>query len=453
MATWKSENSLLTLMGVEILNKVKAGIGSITVTRVVAGSGRVAESQLFRQTALSGNTKPMVISSKSIKDDGSEISTYISNADFTQPFNLIQIGIFVSHEDYEGEVLYHISQCEEDGFDVIPALDETPVNFGYNIFLEHGNSSSINITVDPQGAVKVTDFEKFKNEMVLPNLLDNWYFVNPVKTGANRRLVNRWNCVAGSIELTEQGIKINKADSIYGYGSFETQLFNRPDLLGKQITVSVLTTEGLFSRTGVVAVRDSDSATVKYNSSNNSCFRVYFNNNHVYGEFLSYSDNEPVIIAVKAELGSQQTLAHQDLDGNWVLNEIPNFADEVAKCAQYSSTYGNYLGVVPYGLISGEASSQTSETFYTTLLNWFNLMGNRQIQNFVFHSNGGFVLEGGSWIITIDKLDSKYGSIVAKKYLSNAAGPGISIKTCSIFDGSFTNWGTLSSGIVPASVE
>ena len=162
MAIWKSENSLLTQLGVEILNKVKAGVGSITVTRVVAGSGRVAESQLFRQTALSGNTKLMVISNKNIKESGSEISTYISNEDLTESFDLNQIGIFVTHEDYEGEILYHISQCEEEGFDVIPPLDETPVNFGYNLFLEHSNSSSINITVDPQGAVTVRDFEVYQ---------------------------------------------------------------------------------------------------------------------------------------------------------------------------------------------------------------------------------------------------------------------------------------------------
>lgn len=40
--------------------------------------------------------------------------------------------------------------------------------------------------------------------------------------------------------------------------------------------------------------------------------------------------------AAKLELGSTQTLAHQDADGNWVLNDPPpNKALELAKCRQY----------------------------------------------------------------------------------------------------------------------
>lgn len=162
MATWKSENSMLTQVGVEILNKVKAGIGSITVTRIVAGSGRVPASQLFQQTAVSGTAKPMTISQKGVRDSGTEISIYITNNDFTESFSLNQIGVYVSHPDYLEEQLYHISQCESTGFDVIPALDETPVTFGYSLFLEHGNSDSISITVDPQGVVLAQDFEEYK---------------------------------------------------------------------------------------------------------------------------------------------------------------------------------------------------------------------------------------------------------------------------------------------------
>ena len=40
-------------------------------------------------------------------------------------------------------------------------------------------------------------------------------------------------------------------------------------------------------------------------------------------------------IAAKLELGSQQTLAHQDADGNWVLNEIPDYGEQLARCQRY----------------------------------------------------------------------------------------------------------------------
>jgi hypothetical protein len=51
------------------------------------------------------------------------------------------------------------------------------------------------------------------------------------------------------------------------------------------------------------------------------------------------------LVAVKLELGSVQTLAHQDVDGNWVLNEIPNYAEQLAICSQYDPTTGKYVGI------------------------------------------------------------------------------------------------------------
>lgn len=52
--------------------------------------------------------------------------------------------------------------------------------------------------------------------------------------------------------------------------------------------------------------------------------------------------------AAKLELGSQQTLAHQDADGNWVLNEIPDYGEQLARCQRYRVEYGRYAqwGVV-----------------------------------------------------------------------------------------------------------
>ena len=41
------------------------------------------------------------------------------------------------------------------------------------------------------------------------------------------------------------------------------------------------------------------------------------------------------ILAIKLELGSTQTLAHQDSSGNWILNEIPDFGEQLARCQRY----------------------------------------------------------------------------------------------------------------------
>lgn len=50
------------------------------------------------------------------------------------------------------------------------------------------------------------------------------------------------------------------------------------------------------------------------------------------------------LYAAKLELGNQQTLAHKDADGNWVLNEPPNYDLQYALCSQYSPSTGDFVG-------------------------------------------------------------------------------------------------------------
>lgn len=50
--------------------------------------------------------------------------------------------------------------------------------------------------------------------------------------------------------------------------------------------------------------------------------------------------------AAKLELGTEQTLAHQE-NGVWVLNEIPNYAEELAKCQRYYQKYDNFVWMIP----------------------------------------------------------------------------------------------------------
>ena len=43
------------------------------------------------------------------------------------------------------------------------------------------------------------------------------------------------------------------------------------------------------------------------------------------------------MLAAKLELGTTQTLAHQE-NGNWVLNEIPDYGEQLARCMRYYQT-------------------------------------------------------------------------------------------------------------------
>lgn len=59
-------------------------------------------------------------------------------------------------------------------------------------------------------------------------------------------------------------------------------------------------------------------------------------NNSLLIQTNTLNITELTLIAAKLELGPVQTLAHQDADGNWVLNDPPpNFQQELAKCQRY----------------------------------------------------------------------------------------------------------------------
>lgn len=61
--------------------------------------------------------------------------------------------------------------------------------------------------------------------------------------------------------------------------------------------------------------------------------------------FTGSADNSAIIIAVKLELGSTQTLAHKEGD-KWVLNEIPDFGEQLRRCRDYCRKikYATYTG-------------------------------------------------------------------------------------------------------------
>lgn len=135
------------------------------------------------------------------------------------------------------------------------------------------------------------------------NLLDNWYFGNPVNQrdvsgtiSSAGYFLDRWKLVSGSVTISADGITLN--------GTMQQVLETAP--VGT-VTVSALTQAGVGE---VVPTYDSASKTVTVTAD---------------GEKL---------VAVKLEMGPQQTLAHQE-DGVWVLNEIPDYGEELTKCMRY----------------------------------------------------------------------------------------------------------------------
>ena len=166
------------------------------------------------------------------------------------------------------------------------------------------------------------------------NLLDDWYFGNPVNQRGQTSWTNpsdwqysidRWQITPSSvITLVDGGITIT-ADFHQGLEKDRLEF-------GRMYTFSVLSSDGRLGKHTFVLTSDTDINVgfgfgyfVCYLSGNNVWFRIY-------GDGSTYK-------ACKLELGSQQTLAHQDADGNWVLNEIPDYGEQLARCQRYFQLY------------------------------------------------------------------------------------------------------------------
>ena len=241
---------------------------------------------------------------------------------------------------------------------------------------------------------------------VNPNLLDNWYFANPINqrgktewTNANDYTIDRWKPAgSGKISLTDGGIK---CEDIYLHQFFEK------GFLGKgTYTISVLTknSSGNFSGTfgfwgagvdkGFSATLDNGFATATF---------TVAENHDDYNPFI-YLGLHNSFLAAKLELGSTQTLAHKEGD-KWVLNEIPNFGEQLRRCQRFH--LGDMQRDAP-GRISGSTTAYcvvpipvTMRQSSATPVQAFSKYGNIVDKDGGFHvvNNAYCVVEADSYLL------------------------------------------------------
>ena len=174
-----------------------------------------------------------------------------------------------------------------------------------------------------------------------PNLLDNWYFGDPVNQrgqtsydGTNTYTIDRW-MTDNTVTVVDGGIKVKQtgyATLFYQY--LEDSLVDA--IAGKVVTYSALTTSGLMTvTTKLPPSKSSDWNTDDAVQGDLVLDTVKSGAGKIYIRFTSTVDGaEATIKAVKLELGSQQTLAHQE-NGVWVLNEIPDYGEQLRRCQRY----------------------------------------------------------------------------------------------------------------------
>lgn len=195
-----------------------------------------------------------------------------------------------------------------------------------------------------------------------PNLLDNWYFANPVNqrgqteyTGAWSYTIDRWQLGDGNISLSvaDGGIAI-KGGGVASLDYIFTRVERLPvakytyTILFSGNTDQVVLTSKLTD-TGVVTAVMSRAVsgvlsltwdqTTEFTSSD-AYLRI-----HVPGSVN--------ILAAKLELGSTQTLAHKEGE-RWVLNEVPDYGEQLRRCQRdylrikASSDYMRFGVSTPY---------------------------------------------------------------------------------------------------------
>ena len=207
----------------------------------------------------------------------------------------------------------------------------------YRVFVPDGNMSM---------AFAITGNDDRKGlQYSNSNLLDNWYFGNPVNQrgqtsytaagyGIDRWYLNLSSSTAGGIQILDDCIQFIANG---GTHIIEQRIEGLEDISGKTVTLSVLVdTFGLVSVTTVLG-------SIKYKYFNGSTasdgyMSVEQKSSGIVSIVIGSNGTTRKVYAAKLELGTTQTLAHQE-NGVWVLNEIPNYGEQLARCQRYFQLY------------------------------------------------------------------------------------------------------------------
>lgn len=183
-----------------------------------------------------------------------------------------------------------------------------------------------------------------------PNLLDNWYFGNPVNQRGQTSYtggvygIDRWlksaeettvAVVTGGISVSGKKFqrleqRVEDAQSLNGITVTFSALVKNPDGL-LRLALYNATTGGLITQDFQAS---EDFQLVQITAA------PVINAGDVFSAALYPGANDAttertcLIKAVKLELGSQQTLAHKE-DGVLALNEIPDYGEQLRRCQRY----------------------------------------------------------------------------------------------------------------------
>lgn len=144
------ENTVITNAGIELLKNALSG-GTITVTAIKSGAGKVDVSALKSQTAVSSIKQSGTVQGVTKTDETIKIGVLFSNAGLSAGYSMTQLGIYAKGST-GSEVLFAISQ-NTTGKEV-PSESAMPSwSLVHNFYIKLNNDVTMTATVDPEGYV------------------------------------------------------------------------------------------------------------------------------------------------------------------------------------------------------------------------------------------------------------------------------------------------------------
>ena len=182
------------------------------------------------------------------------------------------------------------------------------------------------------------------------NLLDNWYFLNPVnqrgKSSYNTAgfLIDRWYISSATTVTVSNGLTIDFTATTAA--KVFSQTIEGTALYGKELTFSILSAdmhELVFITLTAPASGARTQATYTFQNAEYLIILVADDGKNLSVQAirtpLANTDYSLSVAAVKLELGPIQTLARNvgtEANPQWVLNDPPpNFGAELLKCQRY----------------------------------------------------------------------------------------------------------------------
>lgn len=188
------------------------------------------------------------------------------------------------------------------------------------------------------------NLEYVSNNICNRNLLHNWYFGNPVNQRGKAVYsgvgftVDRWQARSAQCYATVGDGVLKLEESGTGVRVYYQQKLEWP--VTEVATLSVLTGPVMGACSAYVMTAAGTDPGIGMTLKANTLNVLTVSSKDIGAVGFGVPDDGRIDLrAVKLELGGVSTLAHQEPDGSWAVNEIPDWAEMLWKCQRYLQLY------------------------------------------------------------------------------------------------------------------